>query len=523
MSYRTQRGRNRLGGLGYGEPERRNIIQPDLSSITVSDRVLQLSLTVATLSPKVEERIKWHLGEIAKTRFEDNALQIAAYASALEKEKDGRLLALILDLVFRNIRAKPELSMVHIFTRLCHLIAQDVLPTIQDQQTLDANGQPVLGSSLVRMYLADRCYKETKQTWDDRQAALSRAWSASGDKLGEASAAAETADQIWLAMVRFIHSLYQQSLVVEEPVHRCVERLLALPAHKHAEAVTLYNVLLEPKGSRIYQDRDRMDRYYMQIQKLIRTTDLGEAKVVFESTLNEWNNPPDAEKIFALRAKLEEYKSNTVTVEQANPPRTIELSSNEQSHAARTKDADDGSKLKITATTPLSVVMDIFNSFAKINDYTSELRVESNNTVDPIAYGGYSDVYRATLRKGTHVAVKCMRSSVTGDYNAVKRTARELDTWSQLRHQNILELLGMAIFRGQLAMVSLWMDRGNVVAMVNNETNANILVAIDGTPKITDFGLAVICDGVFDYSATNGGGGTTRWMVNTRAFHDAGP
>ncbi|KAG8782132.1 hypothetical protein FRC12_021194 [Ceratobasidium sp. 428] len=261
-----------------------------------------------------------------------------------------------------------------------------------------------------------------------------------------------------------------------------------------------------------------------------------------QSTLNEWNNRPDAEKIFALRAKLEEYKSNTATVERAQPPRTIELSSNEQSHAARTKDADGGSKLKITATTPLSVVMDIFNSFAKINDYTSELQVESNNTVDPVAYGGYSDVYRATLRKGTHVAVKCMRSSVTGDYNAAKRTARELDTWSQLRHQNILELLGMAIFRGQLAMVSLWMDRGNVVAMVNSETNvdrfglstqvvsavvfihkqeivhgdlkgANILVATDGTPKITDFGLAVIRDGVFDYSATNGGGGTTRWMA----------
>ncbi|KAG9110388.1 hypothetical protein FRC07_008193, partial [Ceratobasidium sp. 392] len=43
---------------------------------------------------------------------------------------------------------------------------------------------------------------------------------------------------------------------------------------------------------------------------------------------------------------------------------------------------------------------------------------------------------------------------------------------------------------------------------------ANILVSFDGTPKITDFGLAVLRDGVFSYSATsNGGGGTVRWMA----------
>ncbi|KAG8783096.1 hypothetical protein FRC12_020089 [Ceratobasidium sp. 428] len=254
-----------------------------------------------------------------------------------------------------------------------------------------------------------------------------------------------------------------------------------------------------------------------------------------QSTLNEWNNRPDAEKIFALRAKLEEYKSNAAIIEQAQPPRTIELSSNEQSHAARTKDADGGSRLKITATTPLSVVMDIFNSFAKINDYTAELQAESNNTIDPIAYGGYSDVYRATLRRGTHVAVKCMRSSVTGDYDAVKVRYTGLCLPAMLLNQltsaRLVSLIpglnyDIKIFSSSLEWLSSeanlpWSHSG-WIEVHGDLKGANILIAIDGTPKITDFGLAVIHDGVFNYSATNGGGGTTRWMVNTGAFYDAG-
>lgn len=43
----------------------------------------------------------------------------------------------------------------------------------------------------------------------------------------------------------------------------------------------------------------------------------------------------------------------------------------------------------------------------------------------------------------------------------------------------------------------------------------NILVAGDGTPKIADFGLAVTHEGKFQFSATDPGGGTMRWMVRT--------
>lgn len=38
--------------------------------------------------------------------------------------------------------------------------------------------------------------------------------------------------------------------------------------------------------------------------------------------------------------------------------------------------------------------------------------------------------------------------------------ARELYSWSSLKHTNIVELIGLAQFRGQLAMVSPWMENG---------------------------------------------------------------
>jgi serine/threonine protein kinase len=41
----------------------------------------------------------------------------------------------------------------------------------------------------------------------------------------------------------------------------------------------------------------------------------------------------------------------------------------------------------------------------------------------------------------------------------------------------------------------------------------NVLVAADGTLKLTDFGLAVMHDSVMQFSETDPGGGTTRWMV----------
>lgn len=279
MAHRTRRGRTGLTGAAFGENERHNILRPDMSQLSVSDRVSLLSLTVASLTPNVEVQIKWLLGEIAKTRFEDNALQLVAYASALEKEKDGTLLALVLDLVFWNVREDMGNPFVH--SRLCKIIAQEILPTVQDQRTYSSSGQPVMGSELVRRYILDRCYREIGRAWSEKRGADNDV-SASDDENNISVAVADKASRRWAGLARFIHAMFQEYLVGEEVMHHCVERLLLSTKYTYPEASAVYNILRQANGLRIYESRDRMDAYYFRIKELASIGDPSGPRGTFE-------------------------------------------------------------------------------------------------------------------------------------------------------------------------------------------------------------------------------------------------
>ncbi|CAE6455243.1 unnamed protein product [Rhizoctonia solani] len=140
----------------------------------------------------------------------------------------------------------------------------------------------------------------------------------------------------------------------------------------------------------------------------------------------------------------------------------------------------------------------------------------------PMASGGFGDVYRGVLNNGRDVGLKCVRLEVDSDDGGrkkVKDAARELYIWSKCKHPNVLELIGVTQHRNQIAMVSPWMDNGDLtrflhshpeanrydlcaqiadgVAYLHQENvvhgdlkGANILVSKEHTPKITDFGTA---------------------------------
>ncbi|QRW06105.1 Tyrosine kinase specific for activated [Ceratobasidium sp. AG-Ba] len=141
-----------------------------------------------------------------------------------------------------------------------------------------------------------------------------------------------------------------------------------------------------------------------------------------------------------------------------------------------------------------------------------------------------------TLTDSTQVAVKCLRQH---DPKHVKRTARELSIWSKLRHRNVLELQGLVVFQGCLAMVSPWMAYGSVNSVLKKWPNTkrfpllahaieflhaeqvihgdikgdNLVMDKDGILKLTDFGLAIMNEAVLQFSHTDPGGGTNRWMA----------
>ncbi|KAG8738693.1 hypothetical protein FRC10_006577 [Ceratobasidium sp. 414] len=186
--------------------------------------------------------------------------------------------------------------------------------------------------------------------------------------------------------------------------------------------------------------------------------------------------------------------------------------------------------------------MAYFTDDSGVQDLTEQFTSDSSRcSLHPIACGGLADVYRATLDDGTQVAVKCLRRTTHSDSKELKRTARELCTWSRLQHENILEFRGLAKFRNCLAMVAPWMEHGSVISLISRQPDVdrfalvssattfyhasitlsvhgdlkgdNVLVSSDGIVKLTDFGLSITHGINLQLSETDPGGGTLRWMA----------
>ncbi|KAG8720557.1 hypothetical protein FRC09_009377 [Ceratobasidium sp. 395] len=508
MSYSHRSGDRRGGGSSKGGGTTSNIYNAfranDFSPGSIHDQVSQLSSTLPATSPsRIEDTIKWHLSEIAQNRFGDNDLRLAVYASVLDqRQQGGRWLARIIGLVFEEVRGVPDARLLFDFARLSKSLMDKVLPTAHDQHMArHVTGQPVLGSDLVRHHLDVQCHHERDRLWDVR-----RRDSSDRACLG------------WLAFAQFTHALYLQSTLNEDHVHICIEKLFSLSKHAIIEASVLGTMLLETSSKR-YQDRNRMNRHYVQTSELASTSRSQEVRAVFRESVQKWCRPP---------ANAEQTYQVCLQMQQLGMFRHI-------------PDTGGGQiRPRIPPNMPLDTVMRSFREYAGLKDYTAELN-RIPRPREPHNGGGNSDVYQVRLNSGQIAAIKAIHSRGTGEANATKLAARELDVWFRLRHQNILNVLGMANFYGEFAIVLPWMA-GNVIEMVERNPGvnrfdigrqiasavayihsnkvihgdlkgANVLVGEDGVIRVTDFGTTKLREGVFEYSLTNRPDGTTRWMA----------
>lgn len=55
----------------------------------------------------------------------------------------------------------------------------------------------------------------------------------------------------------------------------------------------------------------------------------------------------------------------------------------------------------------------------------------------------------------------------------VQDVCRELHTWSKCENANVLILLGLAKFQGQIGMVSRWMENGNLPLYLRQHPEAD--------------------------------------------------
>ncbi|KAG9122237.1 hypothetical protein FRC07_001474, partial [Ceratobasidium sp. 392] len=163
----------------------------------------------------------------------------------------------------------------------------------------------------------------------------------------------------------------------------------------------------------------------------------------------------------------------------------------------------------------------------------------------PVARGAFGDVYKARYTDGLDVAIKSLRIYDSPDapnaHSLEKQSARELEIWSRLDHPNVLGLLGICVFKGEIGMVSEWMPNDNVREYVNKHPSANrfeliadiavglkylhdthivhgdlkggnVVVSATRRCRLVDFGLAKLSEESLGVS-TLSVDGTARWMA----------
>ncbi|KAF8593355.1 hypothetical protein BDV93DRAFT_566635 [Ceratobasidium sp. AG-I] len=91
--------------------------------------------------------------------------------------------------------------------------------------------------------------------------------------------------------------------------------------------------------------------------------------------------------------------------------------------------------------------------------------------------------FKSTLI-GRDVALKCSRRFIepTGQLRkALKHATRELHVWPKFKHDNAVQLLGLAIFRGEIAMVSPFVVHGSLLVYLEKTATADryLLPAMD--------------------------------------------
>jgi hypothetical protein len=104
--------------------------------------------------------------------------------------------------------------------------------------------------------------------------------------------------------------------------------------------------------------------------------------------------------------------------------------------------------------------------------------------------GGFANVSQGTYR-GRRVAIKVVRVCLMDDLdvilsvslqlalvrpvwvNGLQRFCREGVAWKHLRHPNVLPLLGVTVSDRRFAMVSKWMEHGNINEFVEKDPGTN--------------------------------------------------
>ncbi|KAG6601688.1 MDIS1-interacting receptor like kinase 2, partial [Cucurbita argyrosperma subsp. sororia] len=93
-----------------------------------------------------------------------------------------------------------------------------------------------------------------------------------------------------------------------------------------------------------------------------------------------------------------------------------------------------------------------------------------------IGTGGFGSVYRATLPIGKVVAVKKLHSSEAAKWVALTKSFHnEIEMLKEIRHKNIVKILGYCLHKRCMFLIYKYMERGSLFSVLSNDTEAEEL------------------------------------------------
>jgi serine/threonine protein kinase len=164
------------------------------------------------------------------------------------------------------------------------------------------------------------------------------------------------------------------------------------------------------------------------------------------------------------------------------------------------------------------------NNLMPIRYSYSEIKKMTKNFKDKLGEGGYSTVYKGTLRSGHLVAIKMLGKSKTNGQDFINEVA----TIGRIHHVNVVQLIGFSIQGSKRALIYEFMPKGSLNKYIFSPEESvvlsykkiydiaigvargieylhrgcdmqilhfdikphNILLDENFTPKVSDFGLA---------------------------------
>lgn len=249
----------------------------------------------------VQRKVKGLLNKLTLEKFDSISNQILEWANKSVSEDDGRTLRQVIQLIFE--KATDEAAWSEMYARLCRKLMEEVSPEVKDESLRTPDGKPVVGGSLFRKYLLNRCQEDFERGWAQRDTAVAAAKSKEaedkakkdindkaeaeakaaeerGEKPAEAPKEAELlSDEYYeaqkakrrgLGLVRFIGELFKLSMLTERIMHLCIKKLLANATDPEEEEIESLCKLMTTVGKLLDTEKARghMDVYFQRMKEM---------------------------------------------------------------------------------------------------------------------------------------------------------------------------------------------------------------------------------------------------------------